>query len=102
MSRSGWLVVWSSPVLLIGLTACGGGTGTTAPPAEQPPDITSAGGNGQTGEVGTALGQPLAVLVRNSAGNPLTGVAISWATAAGGHFEASTTQSDAGGIATGR
>jgi hypothetical protein len=102
MPRSGWLGAWFVPVLLVGVTACGGDSGTTGPPAEKPPSLTIAGGSGQTGQVGTALEQPLTVLVRNSGGTPLSGVTVSWATTGGGSFEASGTQSSADGIAAGR
>jgi hypothetical protein len=99
MSRSGWLVACCRLSLPLALAACGGGS-TNPPDTPEPPSLVSSTGNDQTGQVSTALAQPITVLVRNASGNPLQGVAISWATASGGSMAAATTQSGANGIAT--
>jgi hypothetical protein len=100
MLHSGRLVAWCSSVsLLVGLAACGG---TTEPPGgnDNPMSIVATGGNVQTGPVGTALAQPLAVLVKTGAGAAAPGVTVTWATSSGGSFGANTSVTDASGRAT--
>lgn len=66
-------------LLLLAVTACGpDGSGPV------PPTIAAAGGDAQSGVVGTALAQPLMVLVTDGAGAPLSGVGVEWAITAGG------------------
>src|SRR5574341_281608 len=66
-------------LLLLAVTACGpDGSGPV------PPTIAAAGGDAQSGVVGTALAQPLRVLVTDGAGAPLSGVGVEWAITAGG------------------
>ncbi len=47
------------------------------------PALISASGDGQTGLVGTALAQPLGILVTDQHGNPVPGAAVSWSTGDG-------------------
>jgi len=63
--------------------------------------IAASLGVGQSGTVGTALSQALAVIVKDTYGNAVPGVLVGWATAAGGGgiAPASSTTS-AGGVAT--
>ncbi|HEY6922878.1 MAG TPA: Ig-like domain-containing protein [Steroidobacteraceae bacterium] len=58
-------------------------------------------GNDQSANVGQALPKALAVQVTDSAAVPLAGVTVSWAiTAGGGSLSATTTQTDAQGLAS--
>jgi adhesin/invasin len=58
----------------------------------------SAGG-GQTGLVGTALGTPYAVLVRDALNNPVAGVPVAWSATSGGGSITPQSTTDASGIA---
>ncbi|MBL0937725.1 MAG: hypothetical protein IBJ03_02460 [Gemmatimonadaceae bacterium] len=83
------------------VSACGGsgdspttGTPTTPnPPAPNPPtppasttpaSLAIVAGDGQSGEAGTRLPNALTVLVRNSAGTPLSGVSVEFSVDSGG------------------
>ncbi|HEV8598158.1 MAG TPA: hypothetical protein VGQ69_02250 [Gemmatimonadales bacterium] len=55
-------------------------TATTAPPA----NLVAVSGNGQTGAVGTQLGQPLVVRVTDAVGNPKDGVVVTFEVLSGG------------------
>lgn len=72
----------------ISLTACGGGGSSTSAGGNsgqpQPSAFTVTGGNNQSAAVGTALPTALSVQVTGSSGQPLEGVAVSWAVTAGG------------------
>ena len=59
--------------------------------------LEGAAGNGQTGEINTALTQPLAAIVTDEFGNGVSGVAVNWA-ATGATLSASTDETDAGGV----
>ncbi len=48
------------------------------------PTITKVSGDNQTGAAGTALPNPLVVQVKNSAGNPQSGVTVNFAVTSGG------------------
>lgn len=48
------------------------------------PTITKVSGDNQTGAVGAALPNPLVVQVKNSAGNPQSGVTVNFAVTSGG------------------
>src|SRR5215210_3355221 len=59
--------------------------------------LEDAGGNEQTGEINSALAEPLQARVTDEFGNPVAGVGVNWA-ATGAAVSAPTEQSDAGGI----
>lgn len=62
--------------------------------------ISKAGGDGQTGAVGTPLAAPLRVLLQDRLGAPVPGVSVSFAVRSGdGSLSAPTAVSDANGIA---
>ncbi|WP_337171764.1 hypothetical protein [Gemmatimonas aurantiaca] len=99
------------------LSACGGGggadksTGTpTAPQTPTPPtppatnvpaSVAIVAGDAQSGETGTRLPIALSVLVRNSAGTPVAGVAVEFSIdSGGGSLSSSTATTTAEGIAT--
>ena len=70
----------------------------TTPPAAA---IAISSGSGQTAPVGTALPQPLAVVVRDQFGTPVSGAAVTWTRETGvGTVGSATTATDASGIAT--
>ena len=63
----------------------------TATATEPPPDtvatsIEITGGNGQSAIVGEPLEDPLTVLVKNAAGEPIAGKLVSWSITAGDGF----------------
>lgn len=79
------------------LAACGSEspTGPSAPPAA----IRITSGNTQTGVVGTALAQQLAVTVTDASGNGVSNATVSWDVAAGsGTVSASNTHTDSKGF----
>jgi hypothetical protein len=57
-------------------------------------------GDGQSGTVGSVLTQPVGVTVTDSYGNPLSGVAVSFAPANGSSVNATSGTTDAQGVAT--
>jgi hypothetical protein len=67
-------------------------SGLTGSPVTFTANATSAGaaslslvsGNGQSSTVGTALAQPLVVVVRDGGGNPVAGTAVTWEVTDGG------------------
>jgi hypothetical protein len=68
-----------------------------------PPDaaaIAMAGGNGQTGQAGQALPEPLVVLVTNDAGQPVEGVSVSWVAEDGGSVSAASVKTNSDGRAS--
>lgn len=91
---------WMAAALLLGaLTACGG-------ESEPPPDDelavakASASGDAQTGTVGAALANPLAVVVTRD-GAPEAGVTVSWAVlTGGGAVGGASSTTNAQGLAT--
>jgi plastocyanin len=91
---------------LAGIAAgCGGGGGTTNPPPPPPPPpsvtiaMASPSGDAQTGLVGSALPNPLRVLVTQS-GSPKSGSAVTWAISqASGSVNPASSSTDANGIA---
>ncbi len=66
---------------LLCCAACGGGSGVVSPPPPPPPPTTvaqgSPSGDGQSGNLGAVLPNPLRVLVTRS-GNPAAGVSVTW------------------------
>ena len=82
---------------VVALCACGGGGGGGGPQAAS---VALSAGDNQVAPAGTALAESLAVIVRDNAGAPLPGVAVTWSlTAGGGSVSPTTRTSDAGGIA---
>lgn len=58
----------------------------------------NSGSSGQTGVVGTALANPISVRVSDVAGNPVSGVTVTWTVVdSGGSTSASTTTTDING-----
>ena len=70
-------------------------TGTPAPPAS----ITVVSGNNQQGTAGTALPQPLVVVVRDLFGNAVPGAAVSFSSPQSGPFAPATATTNAQGLA---
>jgi hypothetical protein len=68
-------------------------------PEPIPTDIEMLDGNGQTGQVGELLPNPLVVLVTDESGNPAEGVSVTW-TAQDGQVAPSTTTTGADGRAS--
>jgi hypothetical protein len=63
--------------------------------------IIASSGTGQSAVVGTALAQPLIVRVADAFGNPVGGVTVGWTVVAGGgSLSASSSTSDASGLAS--
>jgi hypothetical protein len=67
--------------------------------AAAPAALALSGGDGQSGPVSKVLGAPLAVLVADSYGNPVSGVSVSW-TAKDGSVSAGASQTNGSGVAT--
>jgi adhesin/invasin len=59
--------------------------------------LTLVSGDAQTGSAGTALPEPLVVKVTDAFGNPVAGVAVTWAAVDGGSVSESETTTDATG-----
>jgi len=59
-------------------------TAQTLPTDNAPADLFLISGNNQSGPVGTPLADSLVVEVRNAAGKPVGGVALSWTVTTGG------------------
>lgn len=75
-------------------------TGVTRAAGSTVSEVFLMAGDGQTGVVGTALPQQLAVKVKDQAGNGLQGISVSWsANGGGGSVSASTTTTDSEGYA---
>jgi len=84
---------------VVGLS-CGGGGGSTAPAVAVIAMTASASGDAQSAQIGTALPNPLRVVVTLS-GAPQPGKTVSWAaTGTGASVNALTSVTDASGIAT--
>ncbi len=76
--------------------ACGGGGDASGPGRT----LTISAGNGQTGNAGAALANPLAVIVREATtSNPVPDVTINWAATRGGGSVTASSVTDATGIA---
>lgn len=84
---------------VIGAGACGNDNNTV--PLTATTITTNAATNAQTGVVGTALAQPIGVIVADQNGAPLGNATVNWAVTAGGGTVASATSvTDANGNAT--
>ncbi len=87
-------------LLVIGASACSDNSNTTTALTATTIQV-SAATNAQTGVVGTALAQPVAVIVADQNGAPLAGATVNWAvTAGGGSVASATSVTDASGNAT--
>jgi plastocyanin len=87
-------------VLAAMIAACGGGDGGPGTPSPVIQKAASASGDGQTAQIGTALANPLRVVVTLS-GVPKSGSTVTWAaTGAGASVSPTTSITDALGIAT--
>jgi len=75
--------------------ACGGGGG--GGPSNS---LAKSAGDNQIGNAGAALPNPLAVVVRDGANNPVQGTTVSWAVTRGGGSVTTPSVTDATGIAT--
>jgi alpha-tubulin suppressor-like RCC1 family protein len=64
--------------------AVAGCSGDPISPGSVPAAILSVSGDGQNAPVGTSLAQDFVVRVNDNAGNPVTGVTVSWAVSTGG------------------
>jgi Big-like domain-containing protein len=71
----------------------------TSPPPADASRIEVLAGNDQSGVVGTTLTLPLAVKVTSDAGDPVERVTVAWTAANGGTVSASTSTTNAQGIA---
>jgi hypothetical protein len=70
-------------------------SGSSGPPAS----LVSVSGNGQTGTIGQALASPFVVMVADAAGNPVSGVSVTFSvTAGGGSLTVTTGLSDSQGL----
>jgi len=65
-----------------------------------PTDIESFSGDGQTGAIGSALPNPLTVLVTDGSGNAVPGVSVSWAAQGGGSVSSATVTTGSNGRAS--
>jgi len=83
-------------LVLCAAAACG--SDTTEPDTD--PVVASAGGNGQSGNVGEALGAPVVVRVTRS-GTPEAGATVGWTvTGGGGSVSPATSTTDGSGNAS--
>lgn len=92
---------FAAVTLLLGalpvLTSCSD-DGPSAPPTAEALVVVS--GDGQTGQVGQALGSPLTVRAEDGSGAPVAGVPVGWTITAGeGTVVAQSTETDAQGLA---
>ena len=75
----------------------------TAAGVDPPAALLFDSGVGQVGSVGTVLGQPIVVLVTDSAGKVLKSVPVTWVVrGAGGSLYAAMPQTDGNGLASAR
>jgi alpha-tubulin suppressor-like RCC1 family protein len=89
-------------LLAAGLGSCSGG-GPVSPSAGVPTSIVVVSGDGQAGQIGTALAQDFVARVDDNGGNPVTGVTVTWAVATGGGTITPTSdQTDASGLSNAR
>jgi hypothetical protein len=87
-----------SVVLLVGpllISSCGDPTD----PDQEPVAIALLDGDEQDGSVGTALADPLRVVVTDGEGEPVAGVGVTWAVLTGGGSITPTSSTDASGVA---
>jgi alpha-tubulin suppressor-like RCC1 family protein len=88
-------------LLAAGVASCSGDP--ISPSTGAPAALVAAGGDGQTGQVGTTLGLDFVARVDDAGGNPVAGVTVTWAVASGGGSIAPTSDvTDAGGLTQAR
>ncbi len=86
-------------VAVSGLTACSGSSEPTAPSAT-PAAIRASTGNSQSAVVASALATPLAVVVTDKAGSPVSGIRVEWDASAGsGFLSPATATTNSSGVA---
>lgn len=73
--------------------------GDSTDPGQEPVAIALLDGDGQDGSVGTALADPLRVVVTDAEGGAVPGVAVAWAVLTGGGAITPTSTTDAAGVA---
>lgn len=78
-------------ILLIALGVATCTRDRTGPIVLVPAALTVAGGNSQTGAVGSTLAQPLVAVVRTASGDPVGGIRVNWHVRAGGGSISSVT-----------
>jgi adhesin/invasin len=100
LSSGRWWSWTLTALAAIGASACSDNNNITT--ALTPTTIqANSATNGQTGVVGTALAQPVAVIVADQNGAPLANATVNWAvTAGGGSVASATSVTDATGNAT--
>ena len=95
---------WSmalAALAVMGAGACGNNDNNSTVPLLATTITTNAATNAQTGVVGTALAQPVGVIVADQNGAPLANATVNWAvTAGGGSVASATSVTDASGNAT--
>ena len=84
----------------VGAVACGGGSSGPAEP--QAASVTGIAGDSQIAPTGHPLDAPLSLTLLGSNGQPVAGVAVTWAAtpASGAAFNPQTSVSDANGISS--
>jgi len=98
--RASHIVLLASLSCVAAAACSGGGNATTSAPAPAIQKTAAGNGDGQSALVGTALANPLRVLVSLS-GAPQPGATVAWlATGAGASVAPATSVTDATGIAT--
>lgn len=80
------------------VVACSGDS-SGPPPAPVPTTVTITGNN-QSGMIGTALASPITVTVLDQGGDPMKGVAVTFAVTAGGGVVTALDSTDASGVAS--
>jgi hypothetical protein len=88
-------------LLVLAAAACGGGSDVTGGGSNgTAANLAIVSGNGQVGQIGTALQTPLVVKVTTSSGSTLSGATVSFAVTSGAaSVSPSSTTTDAGGLA---
>jgi plastocyanin len=81
--------------------ACGGDNGTTPPPPAGATQLVKSSGDQQAWYLDNPLPDPYRVVALNVDGQPVPGVAVTWAvTSGGGTVDPPQTETDAAGLAT--
>jgi alpha-tubulin suppressor-like RCC1 family protein len=83
--------------LMVALGSCGGGD-PVGPVAGIPTAVVAVSGDGQSGQIGTTLGQDFVAEVDDVNGDPVPGVAVTWSvTTGGGSINPTSDVTDANG-----
>ena len=99
-SRASWPLAAASAFALLAAAACGSDNGTKGGDNSQPAAIAISSGNNQVGPAGAPLPAPLAALVTNAQGNPVSGKPVSFAVTRGlGTVASGTVNTDNNGVA---